>query len=105
MLSIDVNQTISIVRGKEHMNQEEQREKSRRHFFIVMWVLCCVLAWVLINKKDFNKPADITKTAEYQQGYKDALYKRPVSEELDLVCAGLWIGQEDLKYQQREMKK
>lgn len=45
------------------------------------------------------------EAAAYQQGYKDALYKRPVSEELDLVCAGLWIGKEDLKYQKREMKK
>jgi len=87
------------------MNQiEEQREKSRRHFFIVMWVLICISALALINK-EYNKPSDITKTAEYQQGYKDALYKRPVSEELDMVCAGLWVGQEDLKYQQREMQR
>ncbi len=41
----------------------------------------------------------------YDQGHKDALYKRPVSEELDLVCAGLWVGQENLKYQKREMQK
>ena len=87
------------------MNQiEEPREKSRRHFFIVMWVLCCVLAWVLINKKDFNEPADITKTTAYQQGYKDALYKRPVSDDLEMVCAGLWVGRENLKYQQQERK-
>ena len=28
--------------------------------------------------------------------------KRPVSDELEFVCAGLWVGKEDLKYQKRE---
>lgn len=41
----------------------------------------------------------------FDQGYKDALYKRPVSHDLDMVCAGLWVGRENLKYQQREMQK
>ena len=42
--------------------------------------------------------------AGYDQGYKDALYKRPVSDELEIVCAGLWIGQETLKHQKRESR-
>ena len=40
--------------------------------------------------------------AAYEQGYKDALYKRPVSHDLEMVCAGLWIGQENAKYQKRD---
>ena len=28
----------------------------------------------------------------YDAGYKDALYIRPVSEELEMVCLGLWIA-------------
>ena len=37
-----------------------------------------------------------TKKAEaaaYQQGWKDALYKRPASDDLEIVCAGLWLSQ------------
>lgn len=29
----------------------------------------------------------------YDAGYKDALYQRPVSEALEMVCLGLWIAQ------------
>ena len=28
----------------------------------------------------------------YDAGYKDALYIRPVTEELEMVCLGLWIA-------------
>jgi hypothetical protein len=38
----------------------------------------------------------------FDQGYKDALYKRPVSNDLEMVCAGLWAGQENAKYQKRD---
>lgn len=29
----------------------------------------------------------------YDAGYKDALYTRPVSEALEMVCLGLWVAQ------------
>ena len=29
----------------------------------------------------------------YDAGYKDALYQRPVSEALEMVCLGLWLAQ------------
>jgi hypothetical protein len=29
----------------------------------------------------------------YDAGYKDALYQRPVSEALEMVCLGLWFAQ------------
>ena len=41
------------------------------------------------GKIEAKKQADTA----YQQGYKDALYKRPASDDLELVCAGLWLSQ------------
>jgi hypothetical protein len=38
-----------------------------------------------------------TAIAEYELGYeagnRDALYRRPVSEELEMVCLGLWVAE------------
>lgn len=53
------------------------------------------------GKTEAKKQAD----AAYQQGYKDALYKRPVSDDLEMVCAGIWVGRENEKYIAKEMKK
>jgi len=68
---------------------------------VVMWaVILLVVLVVGINageRKGYKEG--------FAKGYKDALYKRPVSNDLEMVCAGLWVGQEDLKYQQREMQK
>jgi hypothetical protein len=37
-----------------------------------------------------------TAVMEYELGFKadarDALYRRPVSEELEMVCLGLWVA-------------
>jgi hypothetical protein len=39
-----------------------------------------------------------TAVIEYELGFKagarDALYRRPVSEELEMVCLGLWISEQ-----------
>lgn len=47
--------------------------------------------------------------AKYQQGYadgqKEALKTNPPSEELELVCVGLWIGEQNKKYWLKENKK
>ena len=53
------------------------------------------------GKIEMQKQAD----AAYKQGYKDALYKRPVSDDLEMVCAGLWVGKENEKYMAKEMGK
>ena len=41
-------------------------------------------------------------TDEYQAGYAEglrvALKTNPPSEELEMVCAGLWVGQQNKKY-------
>lgn len=80
------------------MNQLEKRIKI---LFGCIWGVVILVAFVICLKA----VDDHAYKMGYNQGRKDALYKRPVSEELDLVCAGLWIGKENLKYQQREMKK
>lgn len=37
-----------------------------------------------------------------QQALKTALSTNPVSEELELVCAGLWVGEQNKKYWEKE---
>lgn len=36
------------------------------------------------------------------QAMKEALRTNPPSEELEMVCAGLWIGQQNKKYWEKE---
>jgi len=38
----------------------------------------------------------------YRDGYKGALYARPPSDDLELVCAGLWMGEQSKIYEGRE---
>ena len=40
----------------------------------------------------------------YAVGYKAALNTREPSDELELACAGLWIGEQHKKYAEREGK-
>jgi len=70
-------------------------ETSMRTFVIfvsIMWLIGCVLA-VLILRNSFEAHSKKAEAAAYQQGRKDALYKRPASDDLELVCAGLWLSQ------------
>ena len=61
-------------------------------FVSIVWLIGCVLA-VLILRNSFEAQAKKEAIAAYQQGWKDALYKRPASDDLELVCAGLWLSQ------------
>ena len=42
---------------------------------------------------------------KYQAGYadamKEALKTNPPSQELEMVCAGLWVGEQNKKYWER----
>jgi hypothetical protein len=38
----------------------------------------------------------------YEAGKKEALKTSPPSEELEMVCAGLWVGQQNKKFWERE---
>lgn len=40
----------------------------------------------------------------YAVGYKAALNTREPSDELEMACAGLWIGEQHKKYAEREGK-
>lgn len=37
----------------------------------------------------------------YANGMKNALRTNPPSEELEMTCAGLWVGQQNKKYWER----
>ena len=39
------------------------------------------------------------------EGRSQALKTNPVSEELEMVCAGLWIGEQNKKYWEKENAK
>lgn len=80
----------------------------KRDYFLAIagaaWALGAVLAVVIINNA-LDVRVKKAEVAAYQQGWKDALYKRPVSNDLELVCAGLWVGEQNKKYQQLEAKR
>lgn len=48
-----------------------------------------------------NQFDDRYKTG-YLAGKKEALKTNPPSEDLELVCVGLWIGEQNKKYWERE---
>ena len=68
-------------------------------------ILCAVSAAVsalLVSLKYENQGMRDQYDAGYKNGWQTALYKRPVNEELEYVCAGLWIGEQNRKYMERE---
>ena len=71
---------------------------------IVGFVVFCIVTGVILYNS-FEIRVQKQTDAAYKQGYKDALYKRPVSHDLEMVCAGLWIGEQTKKYQEMEMKR
>jgi hypothetical protein len=62
-------------------------------FLIAALIGCVLLLW-------YQKPSmkDHWQLG-YEQGRKDALKTNPVSEDLELVCAGLWVGKQISKEQ------
>lgn len=47
----------------------------------------------------------IGQSTGYARGHRDALAVDPVSEELEMVCAGLWVGEQNKKFWKKEMQK
>lgn len=37
----------------------------------------------------------------YAAGHHAALYTRPVPDTLEMVCAGIWVGEQNKKYQEK----
>jgi hypothetical protein len=61
----------------------------------VIWALL-MLVFLLIGFQHGQSLGELKAVEEYErgfnQGWKDALYKRPVSDELEMVCLGLWTA-------------
>lgn len=43
-------------------------------------------------------------TKGHDEAVKKALSTNPVSHELEMVCAGLWVGEQNKKYYKKEGK-
>lgn len=67
--------------------------------YLALLILILVLALWIPFKMD----------ERYAQGLADgkasALKTNPVSEELELTCAGLWIGEQNKKFIEQEARK
>ena len=44
------------------------------------------------------------KSDGYKDGFNTALKTNPPSEELEMVCAGLWVGEQNKKYFEKERR-
>lgn len=61
-----------------------------------MYIVAGILVAAIMGIIGFNSGqtvADKQLQATYAKGYRDALYKRPASDDLEMVCAGLWLSQ------------
>lgn len=59
----------------------------------ILVLMTVAIAYLLIQNRFDDK---------YQAGYadamKEALKTNPPSQELEMVCAGLWVGEQNRKY-------
>ena len=63
------------------------------NFYKAVAILCVVgLVWLLIDNK-----IDRTHAEGFKMGIQYALKSNPPSEELEMVCAGLWVGKQNQK--------
>ena len=61
-------------------------------FLIGFAMLACLMLGIWHGKSIGDAKAIMEYEVGYDAGWKDALYQRPVSEELEMVCLGLWIA-------------
>ena len=61
-------------------------------FVIGFAMLACLMLGMWHGKSLGDAKAILEYEVGYDAGWKDALYQRPVSEELEMVCLGLWIA-------------
>jgi hypothetical protein len=55
-------------------------------------MLGCLMLGIWHGKSLGDAKAIVEYELGYNAGWKDALYQRPVHEELEMVCLGLWIA-------------
>lgn len=63
-------------------------------------VITVAIIYLLIQ----NRIKDEYK-AGYAEGMRVALKTNPPSEELEMVCAGLWVGDQNKRYFKKELNK
>jgi hypothetical protein len=61
-------------------------------FVIGLAMLGCLMLGMWHGKSLGDAKAILEYEVGYDAGWKAALYQRPVSEELEMVCLGLWIA-------------
>lgn len=61
-------------------------------FVMALAMLGCLLLGIWHGNSLGEAKAILEYELGYEAGKKDALYTRPVSEELEMVCVGLWMG-------------
>lgn len=61
-------------------------------FVIGFAMLGCLMLGIWHGNSLGEAKAILEYELGYEAGKKDALYSRPVSEELEMVCLGLWIA-------------
>lgn len=61
---------------------------------VVLEILTVVISFVVGHT--------VGKSDGKQEAFKEAYKTNPPSEQLELVCVGLWIGEQNKKYWERE---
>jgi hypothetical protein len=61
-------------------------------------LFCVVATTFLITSHEL----DVRYERGLAEGRRTALHTNPVSEELEMVCAGLWVGEQAKKAQAKE---
>ena len=61
-------------------------------FLISVAMLACLMLGIWHGKGLGEVKAIQEYELGYNAGWKDALYQRPVHNELEMVCLGLWIA-------------
>lgn len=66
---------------------------SRTETFIYAGLICLLVVLSFWTGVSMQKVKDVEEYEQgFKDGWKDALYTRPVSEELEMVCLGLWTA-------------
>jgi len=60
---------------------------------VLFFVLTVSVIYLLVGNQFDDK-----YQAGYEAGLKEALKTNPPSNELEMVCAGLWVGEQNKKY-------
>ena len=64
---------------------------------IVFWASLIALGFLYMDHK-----VDKAHAEGFSMGMRYALKSNPPSEELELVCAGLWVGEQSRKHQEKK---